>query len=65
MEKIKQSKKNSKIFWKLLDKMEKKTNDTALKQGISNQRWVSHFKSIFHKPECNTPLPIIPLKQDR
>ena len=53
MEKMKQSSKNSKKFWKFLDKMEKKTNDTALKKGISNQRWVSHFKSIFNNPVCD------------
>ena len=57
LEKMQQSSKNSKKFWNLLEKMEKRTNDTALKQGISNQRWVSHFKSIFHNSACNTPLP--------
>ena len=57
MVKMQQSKKDSKKFWKLLDKMEKRSDDTVFKQGISNQRWVSHFKSIFHKPDCDTPLP--------
>ena len=57
MEDMKQSKNDSKKFWKLLDKMEKKTNDTIFKQGIKDQRWVSHFKSIFNNPEGANPLP--------
>ena len=56
MAKMQQSRKDSKKFWNLLDKMEKRSDDTVFKQGISNQRWVSHFKSIFHK-QCDTPLP--------
>ena len=57
MSKMQQSRKDSKKFWDLLDKMEKRSDDTAFKQGISNQRWISHFKSIFHKSDCNTTLP--------
>ena len=53
MEEIKQSKSDSKF----LDRMEKKSNDTLFKQAIKDQRWVSHFKSIFNSPTGNKPLP--------
>ena len=36
--------------------MEQKEDDTIFKRGISNHRWVSHFRSIFHDPG-NQPLP--------
>ena len=58
MEQINQSKNDSKKFWKLLDKMEQKKDDTVFKQGISNHRWVSHFQSIFRDPEKNVSLPM-------
>ena len=51
-----QSKKDSKTFWKLLDKLEQKNNDNVCKQGIPDQRWVSHFKSNFQAPNGNKPL---------
>ena len=51
------SKKDSKKFWKLLDKMERKQDDTIFKQGISEQRWTTHFKAIFQGPKENLPLP--------
>ena len=57
MEQMKQSKNDSKKFWKLLDKMEQKSNDTVFKQGISNHRWVSHFRSIFQESGNNNPFP--------
>ena len=57
MEQMSQTKGNSKKFWKLLDRMEQKKDDSIFKQGISNQRWVSHFQSIFRDPENNKPLP--------
>ena len=53
MDQMKQSKNDSKKFWKLLDKMEREGKDTICKQGISNHRWVSHFKSIFQDPRRN------------
>ena len=56
MEQMKQSKNDSKKFWKLLDKMEQKEDDTIFKKGISDNRWVSHFRSIFHNPG-GQPLP--------
>ena len=42
------SKKLSKIFWKLLDKFNPQ-KDELCKYGISEQRWVEHFKSISTK----------------
>ena len=57
MDEMNRSKKDSRKFWKLLDKLGPKQDDSAFKQGISNQRWVSHFKSIFHVTECSMSLP--------
>ena len=57
MEDMKQSKNDSKKFWKILDKFERKNDDTVFKQGIKDQRWVSHFKSIFQKQGVDVPLP--------
>ena len=57
MEQIKQSKGDSKRFWKLLDRMEQKKDDAIFKQGISNQRWVSHFKSIFQDSNNSQEFP--------
>ena len=36
--------------------MERKPNESITKQGISDQRWVSHFKSVFQARD-STPLP--------
>ena len=58
MEQINQSKNDSKKFWKLLDKMEQKKDDTVFKRGISNHRWVSHFQSIFRNPGGDVSLPM-------
>ena len=54
MEDMKQSKNDSKKFWKILDKFEQKTDDSVFKKGIKDQRWVSHFKSIFQKQGVDT-----------
>ena len=54
---MKQSKNDSKKFWKLLDRFEKKSSDIAFKKGIKDQRWVSHFNSIFNSPKGDNPLP--------
>ena len=56
MEQMNQSKKDSKKFWKLLDRMEQKQDDSVFKQSISEQRWTSHFKTIFQNKE-HKPLP--------
>ena len=57
MEQMNQTKGDSKRFWGLSGRMEQKKDDNIFKQGISNQRWVSHFQSIFRDPENNKPLP--------
>ena len=57
MDQMKQSKGDSKKFWRLLDKMEQKKDDTVFRQGISNHRWVSHFKSIFQDSNKSHPFP--------
>ena len=57
MDQLNHSKNDSKTFWKLLDKMEKKKDDSVFKQGISNHRWVSHFQSIFRDPINAKALP--------
>ena len=57
MQKLNHSKKDSKTFWKLLDKLERKQDDTTFKQGISNQKWTAHFKAIFQGTKSNLPLP--------
>ena len=53
----------AKKIWKLLDKLEKKSSDIVFKKGIKDQRWVSHFKSIFNNPKGDYPLPKIQQKQ--
>ena len=57
MDEMNHSKKDSKKFWKLFDKLEQKQNDSIFKQGISSQRWVSHFKAIFHGQDGNHEIP--------
>ena len=57
MDQMRQSKGDSKKFWRLLDRMEQKKDDSVFKQGISNHRWVSHFKSIFQDSNNSHPFP--------
>ena len=56
MNQLNGSKRNSKIFWKLLKKMKP---ENSLKTGISGLKWVDHFKSIFTSDKTkslpNTP----------
>ena len=54
IQKMSWSKKESKTFWKLLDKLDKKKDDNVFKEGISGERWVSHFISISNKKEGMT-----------
>ena len=42
------SRKNSRQFWKLLEKLEHKENDEIFKQAIPEKKWTSYFKSVFH-----------------
>ena len=48
--KMQMSKKDSKSFWKLLDKLDDKQRDTHLKNNISEERWTTYFRSIFNNP---------------
>ena len=48
------SKKESKTFWKLLDKLDKKKDDNVFKEGISEERWTSYFKSISNTKDGTT-----------
>ena len=50
------NKKDGKIFWKLLNKLDNKQNDNIFKEKISGETWKSHFKSLFNKKheETNT-----------
>ena len=57
MEEMKQSNNDSKKFWKLLDKFEKRNDDTMFKTGIKDQRWLSHFKSVFQSTDGDKSLP--------
>ena len=57
IEQMNYSKKDSKKFWKILDKMEQKPDDVFFKRSISEQRWTAHFKTIFQSPNGKTPLP--------
>ena len=52
------SKKDGKKFWKLLGRLDRKNDDTIFKEGISSQRWTSHFKAIWQGPHPNLPLPL-------
>ena len=57
LEQMKLNRKDGKIFWKLLDKMEQKEDDTIFKANISAEKWVTYFKSIFHDPSKSSKLP--------
>ena len=54
---MKWGKKEGKTFWKLLGKLDKKKEDHIFKEGISGERWTSHFESISNKKggEQRTP----------
>ena len=40
------NRKNSRKFWKLLDKLEGKENDEVFKREIPDEKWTTHFKSV-------------------
>ena len=42
------NKKDTKAFWKLLDKLSPGTRKSAPKGNIKIGEWVSHFKDLFH-----------------
>ena len=43
--------KNSRKFRKLLEKLEQEENDEIFKQAISDNKWISHFKSVLHETD--------------
>ena len=45
------NRKNSRFFWKLLDKLNFKNSEKEFKKGISGNRWKSHFQSLFSKSD--------------
>ena len=51
--------KNSREFWKTLNKLNENSNDDIFKNGISANRWTNHFKSIFTSKQ-NLSLPETP-----
>ena len=44
---MKCNRKNSRSFWKILDKLIQKPNNNIFKRGISGYRWMKHFRSLF------------------
>ena len=48
---------DSKLFWKLLDKLEKRQNDDIFKEVISGERWKAHFVSLSQSPNIDHNLP--------
>ena len=54
------NRRNSRFFWKLLDKLNIKTNENLFKSKISGNRWKSHFQELFSKNNDNIPIPDSP-----
>ena len=48
---------DSKLFWKLLDKLEKRPNDDIFKEVISGERWKAHFQSLSQPSSVDPKLP--------
>jgi hypothetical protein len=49
--------KDAKTFWKLLDKLDQKRGDDILKENISPNKWVDHFKDVLYNPNTPKSLP--------
>ena len=47
LDEMKCNRKNSRSFWKILDKLIQKPNNNIFKRGISGYRWMKHFRSLF------------------
>ena len=56
---LNRSEKNSKTFWKTLNKPNRTNKNSIIKSGISVQSWVTHFKSIFVS-DVTKPFPTNP-----
>ena len=48
IEQLNWNKTQSKKFWKLLDKLENKSNNKSFLEGISGSSWERHFKGLLH-----------------
>ena len=57
LQKMNWNKKNSKIFWRLLDKLDQKQGADVFKESISSNRWIAHFKGVLHNPNIASSLP--------
>ena len=68
MNQMTSKRKNSRFFWKLLHKLNTKTNESKFKKGISASRWKAHFQKLFTKNDNsdipNSPSSIGPLDYD-
>ena len=56
--------KNSRSFWKILNKLNVKTNENIPKKGISRTRWKNHFESLF-TAKTKTDIPPSPTESGR
>ena len=57
IQKMNWKKKDAKSFWKLLDKLDQKRGGDIFKESVSSNKWVNHFKGVFHNPNISGPLP--------
>ena len=57
LQKMNWSRKDSKTFWKLLDKLEHNQDNTIFTNNISEERWKIHFKNNFNTLSERYPLP--------
>ena len=55
--------KDTKMFWKLLDKLGRKQEKDILKDSISPTKWVDHFQNVSHNPNVNKLLPHNPREE--
>ena len=59
MDQLTCNRKNSRYFWKLLDKLNAKVDENIFKKGISGNRWKTYFQQLFTKtndidiPSCS------------
>ena len=63
MEKMNWSSKDSKKFWKLLDKMDQKQDNSIFTKNISEGRWLEHFQSVTQGPHGKCVFPKNTAKQ--
>ena len=49
MDQLTCNRKNSRYFWKLLDKLNAKIDENIFKKGISGNRWKNHFSTTIYQ----------------